>query len=994
MTRISKYLILTVLFLQFLGAAGQSYNFINYGIGEGLAHDKITDICEDQFGNLWLGTAGGGLSKFNGEKFENFTIKNGLQSNYIRDILNDSKGNIWAATASGLSRLDGKSIKNFNIDTIEISNNSINVIYESSSGGIYFSAPNGGLGLIDESDSMKILRLKGMLSVDRIIDIDEDDQGNIWLVSAIKGLFRVENDSAKLMVDNSDLKGYILSVEPDINGNFWMGTNKGLFKLDTHKRSSNVVVESSDIFIKSVEVIDSNSIWLVTPTNALKKEHDKITSFSSDQGLTDKSINVIYKDREQNVWFGSDGDGLYKLSRESFLFYNANHGLTNLPVTSISKDNSGKYWFGSFGDGLSVYDGQNFQMINKEDGLKSEYITCSAVDHEGNVWLGTRGSGIYKFDGKSYINFTTKNGLVFDVTRQLFVDDKNNIWVGTINGLSIFDGNKFQNFTEENGLSDNVVWGLSASNNNDVLIVTRSGFQKYKNNALVDLLSDENIFKNRINTAIQDKFGQYWIGYSGHGILKINDSEEKVLTTSEGLGSDLIYSLTQDPSGNILVGTERGIDKIILDSAGNIESIKNYGQVEGFKNLQTTYGAILNEGNGRIWYGNDKGAILFDTNKEKKNQVEPKVYIADIRLVYSDADWLKNAEELINWTNIPKELEVKYSDNNLVFDYFATSLRNPGKVTYKYRLVGLEDDKWSNITSRTEAVYTNLSPGNYRFEVLAANSDGIWTSEPAVYEFNITPPFWLRWWFFLLVALLFIISLKAFNDYRIRVKLDKIMTVEKIRSEELQKVRKKMARDFHDNLGNQLASISVYVNLISLKLKEKSHEVDDLLKNIQKHTNSLFNGTKDFIWTMDPDSDELNEIYTYIKDFGEDLFENTNIEFYSHAKGLDGQAFHLPSGWSRQLVLIFKEGMTNVLKHANASEVHLELEVLPSSFEITLIDNGTGFHEDEIHNGIGLNSMKNRAKDINSALQFASDNKGTKIKFRAQELVINKRNGK
>ncbi|MEQ8926161.1 MAG: two-component regulator propeller domain-containing protein [Fulvivirga sp.] len=962
----------------------QSYNFINYDISDGLAHDRVTDICEDQFGNLWLATAGGGLSKFNGITFENYTIKNGLESNYVRDILNDKRGNIWAATAEGISKLDGFHIKNFHSDTTKTTDNSINVIFEATDGDIYFSAPGGGLGKIDINDSIAILDIKGLIPTDRIIDIDEDSEGNIWFVSAIRGLYKLEANKAMLMLDNSVFKGYLLSIEQDTNDQFWVGTNKGLLKYNAQNIASDSLL-LENVFVKAMESIDSTTYWLVTATGAIKVVGEDNFSFGQREGLTNKGITSIIQDREGTVWFGSDGDGLFKLATESFLFFGEEHGLTNLPITTIITDSEGDIWLGSFGNGLSTYNGKSFTDINQNGALN--YITCSTKGTDGTLWFGTRSSGIYEYKNKTFKNYTTADGLVYDATRQLYIDKNSNLWIGAVNGLSKYDGTRFINFTKQNGLADNVIWGISEYKEDGVLIVTRSGFHVYKNDSIENLKLPVTLFDNRINTAIYSEKEVLWIGYSGHGVARIAGDSINYYTTSDGLSSDLIYSIIEH-DGDLLIGNERGVDRIVLNEKSEVKRIKKYGRVEGFKDLQTTYGAVLKEGDKRVWYGNDKGVFLYNSINEKVNKVEPLVYIKDFNLVYENNNLEDYRMKLKSWLHIPENVELNYSDNNIVIEYFGSSLRNPYEVKYKYRLIGLEGGKWSESTSRREVVYTNLKPNEYKFEVIASNSDGVWSANPAVYKFVITPPIWQRWWFYVLSAALVAGLFKTFYDYRVRVKLNKFLTLEKIRNEEQQKVRKRMARDFHDNLGNQLASISVYVNLINLKLKSKSEEIDSLLTNIQKHTNSLFSGTKDFIWTMDPDSDELNEIYTYIKDFGEDLFEKSPINFYASADGLTNSKIPLPSGWSRQLVLIFKEAMTNVLKHSGASKVELSLTSIGDAFEIILQDNGSGIKEG-VKKGMGMKSMKNRAKEINSTLEVESNNNGTKIRFRTQVNVVN-----
>lgn len=973
---------LTLLLAGFLARShvlpAQSYNFINYNIDDGLAHEKVTDICEDPYGNLWLATLGGGLSSFNGIEFQNYTEKDGLSNNIVRDIIVDRTGNVWAATANGISVFDGHEFISYLTDTANLSS-SINVITSDVSNTLWFSYPDGGLGYIDTDRNIHRVKLTGWIRNDKIIDIVSDSKGRIYFVSAIKGLYRYHNNKTVHVLSNSDFKGYLLDIQVLSDSSFLLGSNKGLVELNPFDPGSSRI-SLQDKFITSSSYKNKNELWVISANRAIRVKDEVLRVMTSDHGFTDFPVSRIFCDREGNDWFATDGDGLYKLSNDFFEFYGSKHGLSNRPVTAISRDLKGDYWVGTYGGGVSRISGDGKVMTVLDPLLASQQITSSTTDKQGNIWFGTRNSGVIKYDGETCQTFSADAGLAYNLVRVLFNDSQNNLWIGTANGLSIYDGRSFRNFTTRDGLSDNVIWGISEPQPGKILIVTRKGLSYCISGELKKISLDANVFEKRVNVCVEDGLGNFWIGYSGHGIVKIGadpqDPESRsamdYFTVDNGLSSDLIYNLVFDDHGNLIVGSERGLDKLCLNKDNEVVRIKNYGKTEGFDGIRTSYNSIYRDPDGSIWFGNSQGVIRYKALEERVNRVEPIVYISGLKLFYNEVDWLDYANEISNWYNIPLNLRLPYDENSIVIEYFGNSLRNPQEVSYQFRLIGLEND-WSPSTVRREAVYTNLPPGEYTFQLKAANSDGVWSREYAEFSFSIVPPFWMEVWFYILVAVLLVMGIKFFNDYRVRKNLDKILTIERIRAEELVKVRKRMARDFHDNMGNQLASITVFTNLISLKLKDKSQEINDLLENIEKHTKSLFNGTKDFIWSIDPDSDNLNEVFTYVKDFGEELFENTNIDFFS-AKD-DFAEKPLPSGWSRQIVLIFKEAMTNALKHSGASEVHLELNLNQHGFVLKLWDNGTGAVLDNIKKGNGFKNMSSRAAQIGCSLDIISRSK-------------------
>jgi len=988
-----RYSLLIILFIAcFARVYSQAYNFINYDVSDGLVHDKVLDITEDRFGNLWIATLLGGISKYNGVEFTNFTIRDGLASNFVRDILVDKKGNVWAATAKSLSMYNGTKFTNYLYDSVnDRSNLSINVIEEGNE-GIWFSPSTGGVGFLDfKTKNTKYYELEGKRKKDKVIDIEVDDEGNVWLVSVVNGLFKLEDGSFKKFIDNSVFKGFLLSVYSDVNGILWLGSNKGLLRYDPNLPANinNFFEPLRGTFIKSATVKDTSNFWALSAFGILKVEKGEVKNFGSAEGFTDARVNVFYSDREENFWTGTDGKGMYKLVNETFLYFNEEHGLTDKPITSIIKDNGGTYYIGTFGDGILTYDGKKFQTLDEDD--YDRYISCATIDNDGNLWFGTRASGIIKYDGAKLEKYTTADGLVFNSVRCITSDEENNIWIGTANGLSLLTKGSFTNYTRKNGLYDNVIWNFQKISPGKIMVVTRKGLNYFDEASLVEGFYEEGIFNKRVNMALADSAGNYWIAYSGHGLLYYNSKtkQKATINTEDGLTSDLIFNIILDKAGNLIVGSERGVDKVYFDKNHNVRHIKNYGNIEGFEDLQTMTNSFYKDDNGDIWFGTNEGIYKYQWYNEFINDKSPITYLSSIKLFYSEVDWSNYSDTLTQWFALPLSLELPYNKNNLVIEYFGNSLMNPSKVKYKFRLNGLESN-WSPVTKNTEAVYTNLDPGDYTFEVMAANSDGQWNEESTKFSFAIIPPFWMEPWFFAIVFILLILGFKLYHDYRISAKLNKVLTIERIRSEELLKVRKRMARDFHDNMGNQLASITVFANLINIKLKDKSEEINHLLESIEKHTKSLFNGTKDFIWSMDPESDNLSEIFNYIKDFGEDLFEEVDIKFLSETVGLNGQLVPVPSGYSRQIVLIFKEAMTNAFKHAEATEVYFNLNLGGGNFVIELSDNGNGIASEKLGKGKGFKNMRSRAGQIGCKIEIESNPKkgGTRISlFGATESI-------
>lgn len=195
-------------------------------------------------------------------------------------------------------------------------------------------------------------------------------------------------------------------------------------------------------------------------------------------------------------------------------------------------------------------------------------------------------------------------------------------------------------------------------------------------------------------------------------------------------------------------------------------------------------------------------------------------------------------------------------------------------------------------------------------------------------------------------------------------------------------MRRRVAEDFHDQVGNQLASITVLVQLIQAKLDTSNPEIEELLGKLGQFTKTLFTGTKDFIWSIDPKSDNVNEMLIYIRDFGEELFEYSGVNFHVETNNAFDAKLKLPVGWSRHVVFIFKEAMTNSLKHANCKNVYLNFNVSDHNFVFELKDDGVGLngYVEGDYLGMGFQNMKERAQKIGGEIVISSEvGAGTKV---------------
>jgi signal transduction histidine kinase len=216
---------------------------------------------------------------------------------------------------------------------------------------------------------------------------------------------------------------------------------------------------------------------------------------------------------------------------------------------------------------------------------------------------------------------------------------------------------------------------------------------------------------------------------------------------------DHIVSMVFDNAGRLWVGTKKGISSLDVEEFKRTgkKVIKNYGKDDDLRGIECNQGAVYKDKDGNLWFGTIKGAVKYDPKGDRPNTVEPATYITGLKLFRDEVDWTTYSKGKHKKTDfgLPIDLELPYSQNHLTFEYIGINLTAPGRVRYQVQMAGF-DEKWLPVTRATYMTYSNLSPGDYAFRVKASNNSGIWNEEPTVYRFRINPPFWQRWWFYLM----------------------------------------------------------------------------------------------------------------------------------------------------------------------------------------------------------------------------------------------------
>ncbi len=509
--------------------------------------------------------------------------------------------------------------------------------------------------------------------------------------------------------------------------------------------------------------------------------------FTRSNGLPTNFINRILEDREGNIWLGSNGGGLIKFGSDKFVALNLEDGLSSEIIRSISRDIKGDYWFGSAGGAIIKYDGFQIQNVLTEEESPIGFIRKFLELVQGNLLIASL-NGLWEYDGRKFEKVNQKYGLPETAKIADMIFDGNDLLISVFGqGVARFNGNGTTFITaEKDGITTNNISHLMKDSKGNIWMASNlSGVSKYQADPLGHFETPEQLKGSRVvnfNTKnglnndyilqiAEDKNGNLWFASYGGGLNVYDGKEFTYLDTEQGLTSDNVYSVIADDDGNIWAGTQSGVDKITINDQGEIESITNYDKYDGFTGIEPNGMTNYKDSEGNLWFGTIKGVMQYKPSADQFNPIPPITNITKMKLFFKDVDWNEKSYQkylsgVKSWQQLPQELFLPYDMNHVSFSFEALSFQVPEKVKYQWKLEGL-DKEWAPVTAKTEAVYPNLPPGAYTFQVKASNNDGVWNEVPASFTFNVQPAWWETWWFRTLMALSLVALTVTFFKWRV-----------------------------------------------------------------------------------------------------------------------------------------------------------------------------------------------------------------------------------
>ncbi len=952
----------------------QRYPFHNLSVDDGLIQSQATCLAQDKIGNLWIGTLGG-LSKYDGRNFSGYTIRNGLRNNMIWSVTADPAGNIWVGGNSEIAMFNGMTFVHYPKPLKQSAHSVNNTQQIIISGDTTWWRTSGDLYFIT-SGKLNYFVTPGPAGFVSTISAGSD---GLWIAKegAIYHTANNKCDTIRFTLAEDQKAPLITRIFKAHDGVVWVTTNEGLYKLENgHLISKPIFIEELTIppSITSITEDKSGVIWLSTSKGVIRVNGNSYQLFNKQNGLRDNSFPDIFTDTEGNVWMASDGQGIFRYSGTQFSGLDETIGLPSAQVTALTTNKSDSLFIGTYDAGLYIFkDGKVGTLSFPSSPVPS--ITSLCYTSGSKLWIGTRGRGLWSYDHEIFRQYEAPDrGFPSNFINRVYEDPDQRIWIGFANGAMILEHDSFKTVP----VKPEAVFSFLSIGKDSVLIASESGLSLFTAGNVSDFKTKTIADSIKVQCFLLAG-RNLWIGSSDNGIVRYNMDTHKaiLINKNNGLKSDFVYNIITDNDGSIWAGTGFGIHRIKVNG-NETPQITFYGKAQGVTGMESNINAVLKLADGSIWFGTTNGALHYQPRHTVVNSGPSSIVLQSVKLTDESAIDRSYFDSSDSWYGVPYNLRLPAKKNNIAFTFQAISLSGAQQVQYRYRMDGLEAP-WSQWSSTNSVSYSALPPGKYVFHVQCQGAESQNNPE-LVYAFEIITPIQKTMWFrFAVLAACILIGILLQYIATSR-KQRRARLMAKLRSEEQAKIRLRTAEDFHDEIGNKLTRINVLTSVLKNKIV-LNPDTERILHQIEDNTGQLYSGTRDILWSLKPTNDSLYEILYRIRDFGTDLFQDTDIEFTFTGKDDKWGNYKMPMDMSRNLIMIFKEALNNCLKYSAAKKVWLEVSYKSKGvLQMVLRDDGKGFDMHTADKGNGINNMHVRASRLKGKLYIDSRfGKGTII---------------
>jgi signal transduction histidine kinase/ligand-binding sensor domain-containing protein len=967
LNKIPAFLLGALAYLVFVQNVSAQYRFDRWTTDNGLPQNNVNNILQTSDGFLWM-TTFDGLVRYDGVRFKVFNGGNtrGIKSSRFLRLFEDRDKNLWIATEeSGITRYKDGVFTTYTTEDglphnrisreLQIREDAEGVVINTDGGPIRWKNGKFVAYNPDEGDRFATIGFPSRPGVS-------------WYVDA-EGLHRVENSQVTAHAPSLwQSAASIRRIFETGRGILWITTRSPKQEMWRLQDGTYTLMTSKsglpDKWITSICEDRNGNTWFGSSGSGLYLLRDGIfRNFTTADGLSSNHTNAVIEDREGNIWIGTQ-NGLCRVSKSLITVYSQKDGLAANNVYPIYQAPSGAIWVGSWA-GISRYYNGTFTDYGATFGLKNEKITAIYEDREGSLWVGAWGtSGVRRIrDGKITI-YNEQENFLNNPLHTICQDRAGALWFGAHNGLIKYRDGVFTKYSKKDGLAGEIVYVILEDQSGTLWLGTEYGLTAFRDGQSRTYTATDGLSGYIIRSLYEDADGVLWIGTYDGGLNRFRDGRFTAYTTRTGLFNNGVFQILEDAHGDFWMSCNLGIYRVskkeLNDYAeGRAKSITSvpYGKRDGMLNQECNGGnqpAGIKAADGRLWFPTIEGVVVIDPTSLPTNFQPPPVIIDEVT---------------INNESLPagEVVRIEPGRENFEISYTGLSFINPDQIKFRYRLEGLDSD-WFEAGTRRTAYYSHVPPGNYVFQVIAANREGVWNEQGAKLRIIVVPPFWRTWWFTLLAVSLLVAVTVLLYTWRISAlkrahRAQEAFSKQLIESQEAE--RKRIAAELHDSLGQNLLVIKNRV-MLAMRTTGVNEGTLEQLDEVSAATDQAIDEVAEISYNLRPYQLDRLGLSKAIVAMLRRLSGSSGIMFSAKIDSIDKL---FASDAEISIYRIVQESVNNIVKHSQATEASVTVSRNGREMKIEIRDNGRGIsrqspspNNSRRNGGFGLLGMAERAR--------------------------------
>jgi signal transduction histidine kinase/ligand-binding sensor domain-containing protein len=940
-----------------VSAQGAAPHVDHFTVDDGLAQNWVQAVAQDRSGFIWLG-GDRGLQRFDGYSFTLYSALDPAASRELSGLIDgirvDATGALWVQASGALFRRD-PAMQHFIRVALEHGPIPPSAGWAPDSAGRMWVIDGGALRWIEPGTAgARLHTAPGQTSWPGTIVLATSRSGGVWLARTEAGRGRVARfDPVSGKVNAYPLETVTLPMVmlEDAQGQVWVGGEGGVELLPAGGDRFQSVPAFRGLIIRALIPQDS-TVVLVPTDGALFRVNPRGSVIERwDLPAAGALPTDVVVDHEGGIWVTTLADGVVRIDPRTPLFRYASSRSTP-PLA-----------------------------------LGSDFVTSLAQPGDGALWVGTLRGGAYRVsaDGKP-VAFRHRSGdtrsLASDEVLDFISDRAGGFWVATNRGLCRFEQPGFRCYALDQGaigiVRDNEGWFWFANGPASVV-----SFDPVTGKFGPEVGTPTQILWLHIDP----DSGELWMG--GAALLRVRVAAGRIIGPLQPIDAtvsplDLTYAMHRDRHGDLWLGGHQGLQR--WDSASRRFAVLDVPELR-----RVTVFSIEEDSEASLWLGTSQGLVHYSppTGRARRYRRQDGVLsgefnrraavrLRDGELIFGGVDGLTRVRPepaagsptaapivFTRWRKVTKNGQVDApvdtmsrlllgpGDRAFSIDFAALTFAVGPARRYRYRLEG-QSDEWMESTDHV-VTYSTPPPGRYTFRVQeAADREGEWLAPGGSVGLQVIPPFWSTTWFRGLLLLGFVVI--AWTAHRARLR--QVLATERIRL--------RISRDLHDEIGAGLSSIALLSDSVGVggALAEPERA------RIGQSAREMVDDLRDIVWAIDPEADHLDDVVTRMKDVAATLLHSVRLTFNTPAARELSERIGMTA--RRDLLLVYKEVLHNVAKHARASEVTVDIVARGTVLELTVSDNGVGFNPGEPRTGTGSKSMHERVARLGGTLGVTS----------------------